>query len=98
MKIIKKLSAMVCSAILVLAANTNAIADSTGEVISLGANLNASQKASILSYFGVDRSEEHTSELQSRQYLVCRLLLATITDEALHSHGLLATGRIQAVQ
>src|SRR3712207_7798960 len=25
--------------------------------------------------FGPDRSEEHTSELQSRQYLVCRLLL-----------------------
>src|SRR3712207_7239096 len=25
--------------------------------------------------FGVPRSEEHTSELQSRQYLVCRLLL-----------------------
>src|SRR3712207_8646508 len=24
---------------------------------------------------GGDRSEEHTSELQSRQYLVCRLLL-----------------------
>src|SRR3712207_8860310 len=24
---------------------------------------------------GMDRSEEHTSELQSRQYLVCRLLL-----------------------
>src|SRR3712207_7489472 len=24
---------------------------------------------------GWDRSEEHTSELQSRQYLVCRLLL-----------------------
>src|SRR3712207_6988930 len=24
---------------------------------------------------GFDRSEEHTSELQSRQYLVCRLLL-----------------------
>src|SRR3712207_7166229 len=24
---------------------------------------------------GVKRSEEHTSELQSRQYLVCRLLL-----------------------
>src|SRR3712207_8964853 len=39
-----------------------------------------------------DRSEEHTSELQSRQYLVCRLLLEkkkTITSiayttEALH--------------
>src|SRR3712207_8534237 len=26
---------------------------------------------------GLDRSEEHTSELQSRQYLVCRLLLET---------------------
>src|SRR3712207_8880875 len=26
-------------------------------------------------YFFVIRSEEHTSELQSRQYLVCRLLL-----------------------
>src|SRR3712207_8435025 len=25
--------------------------------------------------FAVTRSEEHTSELQSRQYLVCRLLL-----------------------
>src|SRR3712207_8862177 len=28
------------------------------------------------------RSEEHTSELQSRQYLVCRLLL-----DKKHSHG-----------
>src|SRR3712207_7461107 len=27
--------------------------------------------------FNVRRSEEHTSELQSRQYLVCRLLLET---------------------
>src|SRR3712207_8915165 len=26
-------------------------------------------------HFDGDRSEEHTSELQSRQYLVCRLLL-----------------------
>src|SRR3712207_7991358 len=26
-------------------------------------------------YLGESRSEEHTSELQSRQYLVCRLLL-----------------------
>src|SRR3712207_7661479 len=28
-----------------------------------------------LSFFQESRSEEHTSELQSRQYLVCRLLL-----------------------
>src|SRR3712207_8234176 len=30
------------------------------------------------------RSEEHTSELQSRQYLVCRLLLENITRPAAH--------------
>src|SRR3712207_8468906 len=29
----------------------------------------------LSSYPGFARSEEHTSELQSRQYLVCRLLL-----------------------
>src|SRR3712207_7110350 len=29
---------------------------------------------------GVVRSEEHTSELQSRQYLVCRLLLEKKTN------------------
>src|SRR3712207_7416469 len=29
----------------------------------------------LLSYLAHGRSEEHTSELQSRQYLVCRLLL-----------------------
>src|SRR3712207_7706302 len=29
----------------------------------------------VLAEVGVGRSEEHTSELQSRQYLVCRLLL-----------------------
>src|SRR3712207_8484302 len=29
----------------------------------------------------VARSEEHTSELQSRQYLVCRLLLAKKIDD-----------------
>src|SRR3712207_6988268 len=32
-------------------------------------------KEGITSYFPTTRSEEHTSELQSRQYLVCRLLL-----------------------
>src|SRR3712207_8540407 len=33
-------------------------------------------------HFG--RSEEHTSELQSRQYLVCRLLLEKKTNLTLH--------------
>src|SRR3712207_8276102 len=39
---------------------------------------NATMSAAIFAYLdthGVPRSEEHTSELQSRQYLVCRLLL-----------------------
>src|SRR3712207_8617520 len=32
------------------------------------------------------RSEEHTSELQSRQYLVCRLLLEKKKKITLHHH------------
>src|SRR3712207_7648726 len=32
------------------------------------------------------RSEEHTSELQSRQYLVCRLLLEKKKDTHRHLH------------
>src|SRR3712207_8414844 len=31
------------------------------------------------------RSEEHTSELQSRQYLVCRLLLEKNTQQSPHA-------------
>src|SRR3712207_7941667 len=33
------------------------------------------EKAKVAVLEGTPRSEEHTSELQSRQYLVCRLLL-----------------------
>src|SRR3712207_7013691 len=33
------------------------------------------------------RSEEHTSELQSRQYLVCRLLLEKKKQEQFHTAG-----------
>src|SRR3712207_7193660 len=36
----------------------------------------------------VFRSEEHTSELQSRQYLVCRLLLEKKKDQHLLSHAI----------
>src|SRR3712207_7753149 len=33
------------------------------------------EKIAFTNILEADRSEEHTSELQSRQYLVCRLLL-----------------------
>src|SRR3712207_7734534 len=36
--------------------------------------------------FGQIRSEEHTSELQSRQYLVCRLLLEKKKKSIYHLH------------
>src|SRR3712207_7090216 len=42
------------------------------EVLVIEANVRASRSMPFVSKF---RSEEHTSELQSRQYLVCRLLL-----------------------
>src|SRR3712207_8633442 len=35
---------------------------------------------------GAARSEEHTSELQSRQYLVCRLLLEKKKSSAVTTH------------
>src|SRR5258707_2275529 len=38
------------------------------------------------------RSEEHTSELQSRQYLVCRLLLEKKKKNKPHPDGLSAAG------
>src|SRR5947209_16951226 len=34
----------------------------------------------------IARSEEHTSELQSRQYLVCRLLLEKKKQKITHHH------------
>src|SRR3712207_7261613 len=38
-----------------------------------------------------DRSEEHTSELQSRQYLVCRLLLEKKTSRPFLPDAYIAT-------
>src|SRR3712207_7805617 len=40
----------------------------------------ADSAGQIRASFQVPRSEEHTSELQSRQYLVCRLLLEKKTN------------------
>src|SRR3712207_7793969 len=39
----------------------------------------------------VERSEEHTSELQSRQYLVCRLLLEKKKKDHRRLHALCIT-------
>src|SRR3712207_7860607 len=39
------------------------------------AGLGTNGRAPVVGILLVGRSEEHTSELQSRQYLVCRLLL-----------------------
>src|SRR3712207_7529016 len=51
--------------------------DERGELLLQGFYRGAkdNRKNSIVLVLGLDRSEEHTSELQSRQYLVCRLLL-----------------------
>src|SRR3712207_8791252 len=54
------------------------IATAAGE----GAKLVCLQELTLSPYF---RSEEHTSELQSRQYLVCRLLLEKQTHIQLPS-------------
>src|SRR3712207_7628880 len=52
----------------------------TGATVTSGRHIPESARARMLTYSVTvqkyrDRSEEHTSELQSRQYLVCRLLL-----------------------
>src|SRR3712207_7176575 len=50
-----------------------------GEQLELAVPLKRWTLSGVLTYLsagpGMLRSEEHTSELQSRQYLVCRLLL-----------------------
>src|SRR3712207_7936069 len=40
-----------------------------------GLTMSAGQREALVRACARGRSEEHTSELQSRQYLVCRLLL-----------------------
>src|SRR3712207_3521849 len=45
------------------------------QAVELAAELHPDAVVADLWMPTLDRSEEHTSELQSRQYLVCRLLL-----------------------
>src|SRR5258707_2498645 len=57
-----------------------------------GAAAGAAQAQSVVSEpsISADRSEEHTSELQSRQYLVCRLLLEKKKQTELNVHAVLS--------
>src|SRR3712207_8560837 len=58
--------------------DTNDVGD-----VEVALQWNGSYQESLLSF----RSEEHTSELQSRQYLVCRLLLEKKKNKHLnHNH------------
>src|SRR3712207_7420014 len=45
------------------------------ELVITDTDTNSVVYSKIIESFQLERSEEHTSELQSRQYLVCRLLL-----------------------
>src|SRR5438445_8378460 len=57
------------------------VADSA--VVSSGGQIGLDWTLSGVGDVTGDRSEEHTSELQSRQYLVCRLLLEKKKNAAL---------------
>src|SRR3712207_8936468 len=46
-----------------------------GQFFDHGLDLVSKSGGTVFVPLQADRSEEHTSELQSRQYLVCRLLL-----------------------
>ena len=83
MNIMKKISTILCSALLVLATGSLSRADSTGEVISLGANLKPAQKASILSYFGVDENNPNIIYVNNQQE---RKYLAGVAPEAQLGH------------
>src|SRR3712207_8603641 len=53
-------------------------------------DVGSGRDASDLAFDVFRRSEEHTSELQSRQYLVCRLLLEKKNNKMHHLHHLSA--------
>src|SRR3712207_7134130 len=56
---------------------SRSVQEAAGGTGQIAANISAVSSAadSTTQALGQTRSEEHTSELQSRQYLVCRLLL-----------------------
>src|SRR3712207_6885560 len=63
------------------AAPRRRISGTTAMVSTLFTVVGAPYRPTAAGKGGFSRSEEHTSELQSRQYLVCRLLLEKKTKE-----------------
>src|SRR3712207_8084888 len=59
----------------ILLQHSQSVAIKSLQIVSLHPELKANRDFIINAAMLHDRSEEHTSELQSRQYLVCRLLL-----------------------
>src|SRR3712207_8392122 len=57
------------------------LADASGRIVLTPQPDGSGAGAPQVSSGAVPRSEEHTSELQSRQYLVCRLLLEIKTKK-----------------
>src|SRR3712207_8154710 len=56
-----------------------------GRIVSRGYHRKAgTAHAEVVAIEAAGRSEEHTSELQSRQYLVCRLLLEKKNKKRVH--------------
>src|SRR3712207_646443 len=66
---------VVAAAGLDLAATHAGLDRPLGDVLLEPTRIYALDCLALVAELGVERSEEHTSELQSRQYLVCRLLL-----------------------
>src|SRR3712207_7479132 len=65
----------------VVAAVLGFVFSALGALVTLGLILGGAVLGTVVDdLVASDRSEEHTSELQSRQYLVCRLLLEKKTD------------------
>ncbi|WP_101772946.1 DUF1002 domain-containing protein [Peptostreptococcus faecalis] len=72
MKKYNKIFSAVMSLLIMFSMYGSAKADSTGEVITIGANLNANQKKEILNYFGVSADNPdiiYVNNQQERKYL-----------------------------
>ena len=72
MKKSKRILSFLMSLVMMFAMSISSHADSTGEVITLGANLNKQQKQEILNYFGVDANNPniiYVNNQQERKYL-----------------------------